>query len=259
MNAVPSHLQLIRTCVLHTVRTATVRDDQVGWVVRGRKRLSTATGEHGFSAGRAFVMARATQWDMRNEPPPGGLYEVRLMSFAPQTVARFHERFGQFAALPAVQGCASTEADAGFAASFSHAMAALLDDDASAALREHRAFEMLLLMAERGIVFAPMHDLSWADRVHRLVAQRLHAAWTVDGIAAAFHVSASTLQRRLGEEGTTASGCVREARMEAAMAMLQGTERQVSEIAAHCGYDSHSRFTAAFRQRFGYAPSHLRP
>jgi transcriptional regulator GlxA family with amidase domain len=43
-----------------------------------------------------------------------------------------------------------------------------------------------------------------------------------------------------------------------AMSLLQGTSLQVSEIALRCGYDSHSRFTAAFRQRFGYPPSHLR-
>ena len=58
---------------------------------------------------------------------------------------------------------------------------------------------------------------------------------------------------------TSASRCVREVRLEAAMALLQGTGLQVSEIAARCGYDSHSRFSAAFRERFGYAPSHLRP
>ena len=47
-------------------------------------------------------------------------------------------------------------------------------------------------------------------------------------------------------------------RLEASMALLQSSSLQVSEIAARCGYDSHSRFSAAFRQRFGYAPSHLR-
>ena len=52
---------------------------------------------------------------------------------------------------------------------------------------------------------------------------------------------------------------MREARLLTAMALLQGSDLQVSEIAVRCGYQSHSRFTAAFRQRFGYAPTHLRP
>lgn len=43
------------------------------------------------------------------------------------------------------------------------------------------------------------------------------------------------------------------------MGLLQTTGLQVSEIAGRCGYESHSRFSAAFRERFGFAPSHLRP
>lgn len=251
--------QLIRSRVSHLVRTATVRDDLVGWVVSGWKRLSKPIGEARFATGQVFIIPRATQWDMLNEPVPGGHYEARVMAFSPQTVERFHERFGQFAATPAVQGCASTSADEAFLTTFGHATTALLDPEASHAVREHRALEVLLLLAERGLVFSPMRELHWTDRVHRLVGQRPHAAWTVDDLARAFHLSVSTLQRRLSEEGTSASRCVREVRLEAAMALLQGSNLQVSEIAARCGYDSHSRFSAAFRQRFGYAPSHLRP
>jgi AraC-like DNA-binding protein len=251
--------QRIRTRVPHLVRTATVRDDLVGWVVSGRKRLCTPSGEMRYATGQIFIMARATQWDVINEPAPGAHYEAQLMGFAPQTVAQFHDRFGQFSAMPAVQGCASTDADDTFLATFGHATAALLASDMSDAVREHRALEVLLLLAERGIVFSPPSQLRWADRVHRLVSQRTHAAWSVEELAHAFHVSPSTLQRRLAEEGTSANRCVREARMESAMALLQGTGLQVSDIAARCGYDSHSRFTAAFRQRFGYAPSRMRP
>lgn len=251
--------QLIRTRVPHLVRTATVRDDQVGWIVSGRKRLCKPGGEARFAAKQVFIMARATQWDMVNEPEPGGYYEARLMGFAPETVERFHDRFGQFSALPALQGCASTDADDNFMATFDRAATALLEPGVSDAMREHRALEVLLLLAERGIVLSPLRELDWADRVHRLVSQRPHAAWTVDELARAFHLSPSTLQRRLGAEGTSASRCVREVRLETAMALLQGTELQVSEIAGRCGYDSHSRFSATFRERFGYAPSHLRP
>ncbi|MBT9504017.1 MAG: helix-turn-helix transcriptional regulator [Burkholderiaceae bacterium] len=252
--------QRIFTRVSHTVRTATVRDDLVGWVVSGRKRLATPSGETRFAPGQVFVIPRSTQWDMINEAAPGGHYEARLMSFAPQLVERFHERFGQFAGVPAVQSCASSAADEAFLATFGHATAALNEPVASQAVREHRALEVLLLLSERGLVFAPARELAWADRVHRLVGQRPHAGWTVDEVASAFHASASTLQRRLADEGTSVSRCVREVRLEAAMVLLQqGAGLQVSEIAARCGYDSHSRFSAAFRQRFGFAPSHLRP
>jgi AraC-like DNA-binding protein len=249
----------VLTRVPHVVRTATVRDDLVGWVLAGHKQLCTPLGATRFSSGHAFMIPRSTQWDMRNEPVPGGHYQARLISFAPQLVELFHERFGQFAATPAVQGCAGTVADEAFTATFNHAATALQEPDASDAVRQHRALEVLLLLAERGLVFAPVRELSWTDRVHRLVGQRPHAPWTVDDVARAFHLSASTLQRRLADEGTGVSQCVREVRLEAAMALLQGSSLQVSEISARCGYESHSRFSAAFRKRFGFAPSHLRP
>lgn len=252
-------VQLVRSQVPHGIRTLTVREDMVGWVLRGRKRLVSPGGEMAFERGRVFCIPRASQWDVLNDPPPGGPYEARVMAFAPQTVERFHARFGQYAGVPAMQGGAGTEADPAFAATFDHACAALSDAEASEAMREHRALEVLLLLAERGLVFAPVQQLGWADRVHRLVGQRTHVDWTVDTLAQAFHLSASSLQRRLAEEGTTANRCVREARLLTAMALLQGSDLQVSEIALRCGYQSHSRFTAAFRQRFGYAPTHLRP
>jgi len=255
--AASAHVVLTR--VPHVVRTATVRDDLVGCVLSGHKQLSTPLGATRFSTGQAFLIPRSTQWDMLNEPVPGGHYQARLISFSPQLVEMFHDRFGQFAATPPLQGAASTAADEAFTATFKHATAALLDPEASGAVRQHRALEVLLLLAERGLVFAPVRELSWTDRVHRLVGQRPHAAWTVDEVARAFHLSASTLQRRLADEGSSVSQCVREVRLEAALALLQGSNLQVSEISARCGYDSHSRFSAAFRKRFGFAPSHLRP
>ena len=254
-----ANLHLVSTSVPHRIRTAMVRDDLVGWVVAGRKRLATPTGVHTFGAGQDFLISRATQWDMVNEPGPCGRYVAHIMAFTPPLVELFHDRFGQFAATAALQGCASSMADEVFTATMNHATAALQDGEVSQAVREHRALEVLLLLAERGLVFAPTSELAWADRVRRLVAQRPQATWALGDIARAFHLSSSTLQRRLALEGASVSQCVREVRLETAMTLLQGSTLQVSEIASRCGYDSHSRFSAAFRGRFGFPPSHLRP
>lgn len=195
---------------------------------------------------------------------PRGRYEARLIGFAPTLIERFHQRFGQFAGQPAVQGSASAKADDDFCASFSHAMTALQSPDVSDAMREHRAMDVLFLLAERGLVFAASRELTWADRVRRLLCQRPQAPWTLQQVAEAFHLSVSGMQRRLAQESVSFSQCLREVRLETAMALLQDSALQdsalqVSDVAARCGYDSHSRFSAAFRKRFGYAPSHLRP
>lgn len=259
MHAFPcATAQFVSTRVSHTIRTLAVRDDLVGWVVSGAKRLSAPQGEHRFATDQVFLMPRGTHWDVVNEAIAGKGYEARLISFSPELIETFFDRYRQFSALRAIQGSGGTSADQPFVATFQHACSALRDGHASAAVREHRSLEVLLLLAERGLVFSSTREMTWADRVCRLVGQRPHANWSVDALALAFNVSSSTLRRRLSGEGTSVSQCVRDMRLETAMSLLQGTSLQVSEIAGRCGYDSHSRFSAAFRQRFGFAPSRLR-
>lgn len=250
--------QRISTPVSHVVRTVTMHNDMVGWVKSGQKRLISPAGTIRFDKGSAFLIPRSTQWDMRNEASPCGRYEARILAFAPSLIDAFREQFGQFSGSASVQGCASTTADDVFLSTFSHAVAALQHPDSSKNVRVHRALEVLLMLAERGIVFSPLRILAWADRMHRLVSQRPHARWTLDEVASAFHMSAITLQRRLADEGTSFSRCLREARLETAMALLHDPTLQVSEVASRCGYESHSRFSSAFRNRFGFTPSHLR-
>ncbi|WP_462386214.1 helix-turn-helix transcriptional regulator [Acidovorax sp. Q11] len=249
----------IATTVHHRIHTVTVRMDSVGWVVSGTKHLVTPGGGHRYPSGRVFVLPRGAQWEIVNDPAPQGRYVARLLCFAPELVEQFHRQFGQFAAVPPVQGCAGLAANAAFEDSYMRAVAALESEASSQALREHRALEVLLMLAEAGIVFAPPGELGWAERVRRLIGPSPQADWTLERIAAAFATSASTLQRRLAQEGETVSQCLRDVRLETGLVLLQSSALQVSEIAARCGYESHSRFSAAFRERFGFPPSQLRP
>ncbi len=249
----------IFTTVSHRIRTVLARDDLVGWVISGRKTLISPRCDQHFLPGKVFLIPRNTQWDVVNEASPGKHYEARVISFGPALLERFHQRFGQFSARPQLQSCAGTSADPAFASAFEHASIALNDRNGSSAIQEHRALEVLLVLAERGLVFSPPQSLSWGERVYRLIGQRPDAQWTTAQVAQAFHLSNSTLQRRLAEEGTSLGRCVRDVRLETALALLQSSTLAVSEIAARCGYASHSRFSATFRERYGFSPSHLRP
>lgn len=255
----PANTLRIFTPVSHRIRTLTTRDDLVGWVVSGRKTLVSPIKTQHFLPGKVFLIPRNTQWEVVNEAPPGGHYEAKVISFGSDLLELFFARFGQFAAQASLQACASTLADAAFTCTFEHACAALNDPESSSAIQEHRALEILLLLAERGLLFPPVQSLSWSDRVYRLIGQRPDAPWTSETVAQAFHMSSSSLQRRLAEEGSSLGRCVRDVRLETALALLQSSSLAISEIAARCGYASHSRFSAAFRERYGYAPSHLRP
>jgi AraC-like DNA-binding protein len=125
-------------------------------------------------------------------------------------------------------------------------------------LLRHRVMEVLLLLAQRGYRFASTQDVTWPDKIRRLVAQRPQADWDAPAVATAFHMSESTLRRRLADSATTLAALVREVRLETALGLLQTTRLSIGEVAHHCGWQSHGRFSSAFRARWGIPPSQIR-
>ncbi|MFZ6750197.1 helix-turn-helix transcriptional regulator [Undibacterium sp. Ren11W] len=250
---------ILSTRVQHRVRTSMVRDDMLGYIVSGSKRLLRPGVSAQYKTGEFFLIARGTLWDMVNDTAPQGAYVAHVILLTPALIELFHEGFAQFSVLEPVQACAKIAQDTSLQEAYARAFESLRNPDISSALSQHRLLELLLMLAEQGLVFSPASGLSWADRVRRMVAQRPHDAWTVNQLATSFNLSASTLRRRLDSEGSTVSDCVREVRLETALLLLQTTMLPVSDIAYRSGYASHSRFSAAFRERFGFTPSHLRP
>lgn len=253
---------VLQTTVHHRIRTITVRDDMLGYIHAGSKQLLRPDEDMRFRMGEFFLIARNTQWDMVNEVHPQGQYLAHAFLFTPDVVELFHTRFPQFDGvngLHGLQSCSRLVADAAFRAVFDRVFSSVRNAEVSHELNQHRLLELLLMLAERGIVFARPSALSWSDRVRRVVSQRPHALWTIDELANHFHTSASTLRRRLDSEGSTFRDCIREIRLETGLLLLETTMLPISDIAYRSGYASHSRFSAAFRERFGFSPSHLRP
>lgn len=243
---------------LHRVRTLTVRDDALVWVRKGCKTLLGAEGPRGVTAGQVVVLARGSCWDVINDPRPDGCYEAHILQFGDAALSRFAARHGGNFPLAPLRGGQVLNPAGGLADCLARTLDGLAEPGLSPALRQHRVEEVLLMLAEAGCVLQPRGAPDWPERVRRLILGRPHAVWTVEAIAEACQVSASTLRRRLAERGLSCAALVRELRLELGLGLLQTTGLPVGEIAARCGYDSHSRFTAAFRARFGFAPSRLR-
>ncbi|AKJ27028.1 helix-turn-helix transcriptional regulator [Caldimonas brevitalea] len=254
----PGATALVASRVHHRVATVAIREHMLGWVQAGSKTLLGPTGEHRYVAGEVFLVAQGTQWDVINDPAPQGRYVAQILLFGPALVQAFHARHPALQTTPQVRGRAALPADGELCGAIQRSVESLQSPTTSSALQEHRLIEVLLLLAERGFSFAP-ETVSWQDKVRRLIAYRPHADWTLEAVAQEFHLSVSTLSRRLAQHGTTLGSLVREVRLETALVLLQTTELPVGEIAQRCGYESHSRFSAVFRRRFGFAPSHLRP
>lgn len=240
----------------YRINTLSVRDDLFVAVLRGRKSLHIPRETLSARQHEGIVIARGTQWDVTNDPDGTRQYEALALSFGDTIVREFHALSAS--ELGTVKAAEVVKVDDELLAAMQRTLAPVLAKQMSRQLLHHRIMEVLILLAERGLRFAPPQALSWADRVRRLVAQRPHGDWNVATLAETFHLSESTLRRRLEASGTTLAALVREVRLETALTMLQTTEWTIGDIARRCGWDSHSRFTAAFQQRWGVAPSLIR-
>lgn len=96
-------------------------------------------------------------------------------------------------------------------------------------------------------------------RVREVLMQRLQFAEpSQDEVAEQLCMSARTLQRKLGECGTTYKEILDETRRSLALIYLSAPHHSVGEITYLLGFSSGSSFTRAFRRWTGQSPSNWR-
>jgi AraC-like DNA-binding protein len=96
-------------------------------------------------------------------------------------------------------------------------------------------------------------------RVREVLTQRLQGGEpSQEEVAEVLNVSARTLQRKLGDSGTTFKEILDETRHAMAVACLSSPEHSVSEITYLLGFSCSSSFTRAFRRWTGRSPSDWR-
>ncbi len=93
-------------------------------------------------------------------------------------------------------------------------------------------------------------------RVRTVLTHRLkHSEPTQEEVADVLNVSARTLQRKLGESGTTFTEILDETRHALALAYLSEPQYRVAEITNLLGFSCSSAFTRAFRRWTGCSPT----
>ena len=96
-------------------------------------------------------------------------------------------------------------------------------------------------------------------RVREVLTQRLaHGEPSQEDIAEILGMSARTLQRKLGEYGTTYKEILDDTRYALALAYLSAPRHSVSDITYLLGFSAGSCFTRAFRRWTGQSPSDWR-
>lgn len=123
-----------------------------------------------------------------------------------------------------------------------------------------RRQEILLLLHHlgyknlRAIVDAP----SLSHQVHRLISLDIGADISSQWLASELALSESTLRRRLRAEGSSVQEIKDRVKLGSALHFIQTSFDPIGVIAERCGYQSQSRFTDKFKQRFGITPTELR-
>lgn len=117
----------------------------------------------------------------------------------------------------------------------------------------------LLALLVPGLEAALADDLttrSLADDVKLALSRRMSGERpSVDKIASELHLSARTLQRRLGELGTSYQALLDDVRRDTARRLLGATDLDAGEIAFLLGFEELNSFTRAFTGWEGVTPS----
>jgi AraC-like DNA-binding protein len=113
-------------------------------------------------------------------------------------------------------------------------------------------------LAEKTLAAIPPVE-KFSLQVRHAVRERMNGTVPeLPAIAAAFHMSERTFQRRLGDEGTNFQNLVDAVREELARRHMAEQKLSLGEIAYLLGYAEHSAFLRAFKRWTGVTPQRYR-
>ena len=196
----------------------TVNRPLIGIVLSGAKEFWLGDAGQRFTAGDVFVLPGGATLDAVNIPDERhGLYESLLVEVAslPPSIARMPE-------LPPVKRTGfdiHVTLTADLVDALAHAATTLATSDNAAILGEHRLAEVLMLLRADPAA-RPLFDVPLADRIRWMVAADPSHRWTADELARRLAIGASTLRRRLTENGTPLRAVLAAARMQVAQSLL---------------------------------------
>lgn len=96
-------------------------------------------------------------------------------------------------------------------------------------------------------------------KIHDQLIQHMEQRITIEELSRQYLINPTTLKAAFKSiYGTSIAAHIKEHRMEQAAKMLRESDKSVAEIAKAVGYDSQSRFTAAFKTFFQSLPKEYR-
>lgn len=102
----------------------------------------------------------------------------------------------------------------------------------------------------------PSEQLGVVREIHDHLLLHMEQRITIEELSRQYHLNPTTLKSAFkAVYGTSLAAHIKQHRMEQAANLLRETDLRIAGIAQAVGYDSQSRFTAAFKEVFGVLPS----
>ena len=95
--------------------------------------------------------------------------------------------------------------------------------------------------------------------IHDYLLSHMDQRITIEGLCHLYPINPTTLKEVFKDVyGTSIAAHLKEHRMEKAARFLRETDASVAEVARRVGYESQSKFTAAFKDQYGCLPTMYR-
>ena len=231
-------------------------DPTIIYVQHGQKILRWQGKETLIPAGKMVLLVGGQTFDVLNEPcPQVGYYAAHWLAIEQTVINQFTEQFGLVHSVKDVQ---ILTPHYHLALCFDRLQQAISLPDLPSVILQLKLFELLAWLKNEQIGFAPYKKQHVVYQIRKLIAAHANFDWKAQHIAEHLGLSETSLRRALAQEHTSFRQLLGDVRMSRALTLLQITEWSISHIAYEVGYDSPSRFTVRFKERFGFLPSDVR-
>ncbi|PQK94527.1 helix-turn-helix transcriptional regulator [Pantoea ananatis] len=238
-------------------RNIIIDEPTVILVRQGSKCIRTGEKELVINPGEAVIVGEGESFDITNIPAKGGSYEADWLSFNTSLVKNYTRTNCNAAPVTGVHKLEG--ASESFRRAFYHTREVFTDSaDIPEAIAVVRMREMLSWLDEYGLCFGYFQRAGIGNKIRKIISADASHGWNINEVSCQLGMSEATLRRRLTAEKTSFSQLIADVRMCRALTLLQVTDLSVTQIAYEVGYVSPSKFSARFRNRFGFCPGQVR-
>ena len=128
-----------------------------------------------------------------------------------------------------------------------------------------KVLELLVLLVagegcrEKRLTEYPAEQVEIIRQIHDRLIGNLEQRCSIEELSRQYLMNPTTLKQMFKTVyGTSIAAHIREHRMEAAARLLAQTDMSIADVARQVGYDSQSRFSAAFKAYYGMLPKEYR-